>query len=119
MLGFPANSLNYIKNKLLREQKEVEKNLKEVEEDDPATTPFLAESSEPGTDSYIADTHTRIVVLKAQLKKLSQNIKNALLKMRKGKYGKCERCGKQIEMLRLLAMPTAALCLNCSKKVSR
>ncbi|MBI2040224.1 TraR/DksA C4-type zinc finger protein [Candidatus Microgenomates bacterium] len=119
MLGFPTNSLKSIKNKLLRQQKEVEENIKEVEEDDPATTPSLAEPSEPGTDSYIAETHTRTVAIKEQLKKISGNIKTALGKIRKGTYGRCEKCGRQIELGRLLAMPTAQYCLADSKKISK
>lgn len=119
MLSFPSKTINYIKNLLQRQQREVEKNLKEVEDDDPASPDGLAESSEPGTDSYIADTHTKIVVLGNQLKKTNSSIKAALLKIKNGKYGKCEKCGKQIEIGRLLAMPTAQYCLSCSKKASR
>lgn len=117
MLEFPKKTIQSIKNLLLRQQKEVEKNLKEVEKDDPAKSDSLAESSEPGTDSYIADTHTKTVVLGNQLKKTNSSIKIALLKIKNGTYGKCERCGKRIEIARLLAMPTADLCLFCSKKV--
>lgn len=119
MLGFPTKTINNIKRLLLRQQKEVEENLREIEEDDPAKPPELAESSEPGTDSYIADIHTKTLVLTSQLKKTSINIKNALLKIRKGTYGKCENCGKQIELGRLLAMPTAQYCVSCSKKISK
>lgn len=116
MLGFPTKTLNHIKNLLIRQQKQVEKNLKVVEEDDPAKGDTLAESSEPGTDSYIADTHTKILALGEQLKKTNNNIRTALLKIRNGTYGKCDKCGKKIEIRRLLAMPTAQYCLSCSKK---
>lgn len=116
MLEFPKKTLNSIKNLLLNQQKEVKKNLKEVEEDDPAKSDALAESSEPGTDSYIADTHTKIVALEQQLKKTDNSIKKALLKIKNGNFGKCENCGKQIEIARLLVMPTAQYCLSCSKK---
>jgi len=115
MLGFPTKKLSDIKQYLLRQQKEIEKNIKGVEKDDPAKSESLAESSEPGTDSYIADAHTKIVVLGNQLKKANSSIKQALLKIRKGTYGKCEECGKQIEIGRLLAMPTAQYCVSCSK----
>lgn len=104
---------------LLRQQKEVEKNIKEVKMDDPVNGESLAESSEPGTDSYIADVHTKTIVLENQLKKTNTSIKTALLKISKGTYGKCEKCGNQIEIGRLLAMPTASLCVACSKKVSK
>lgn len=119
MLKFPIKTINQIKELLLRQQKEVEKNLKEVEEDDPAKGDGLAESSEPGTDSYIADTHTKIVALEDQLKKTGNSIRKALLKIKNGTYGKCEKCSKQIELGRLMAMPTAQYCLSCSKKASK
>ena len=117
MLNFPTKTLELIKKYLLRQQREVDKNLKEVEEDDPVKAPSLAESSEPGTDSYIADTHSKAVVLELKLKNAKTSIKEALLKIKKGTYGKCEKCKKQIEIGRLLAMPTAQYCLTCSKKI--
>lgn len=119
MLNFPTKTINYIKDLLQRQQKDVEKNIKEVEEDDPVKSDSLAESSEPGTDSYIADTHTKIVALEEQLKKTDNGIKKALLKIKNGTYGKCEKCDKQIEVGRLLAMPIAQYCLSCSKKTSK
>ncbi|MBI3103411.1 TraR/DksA C4-type zinc finger protein [Candidatus Daviesbacteria bacterium] len=119
MLNFPAKTLSSIKRLLLRQQKEVEDNLKEVEQDDPVKGEVLIETSEPGTDSYIADTHSKAVVLGQQLKKTSSSIKNALSKIGKGMYGKCEKCGKQIEMGRLMIMPTAQYCVACLKKISK
>lgn len=116
MLNFPTKQINSLKKYLQREKKAVDKNLKEVEEDDPALSPSLAETSEPGTDSYIADSHTKNLVLGMQLKKTGNSIKNALLRIQKGTYGKCEKCGKQIEIGRLLAMPTASLCVADSKQ---
>lgn len=118
MLDFPTKTINKVKDLLLRQKKEVEKDLKEIEEDDPVKQVVLAESSEPGTDSYIADAHTRIIALGETLKKTNKNIQIALLKIRKGTYGKCEKCGKQIEVGRLMAMPTAQYCLADSKKIS-
>ena len=119
MLNFPKETLEFIKRYLLRKQKEVEKNLKEVSEDDPAKSPALAESSEPGTDSYIAETHTKTVVLEHQLNNARTSIKTALLKIKNGTYGKCEKCGQAIGIGRLLAMPTAQYCLSCSQEASK
>lgn len=119
MLNLPRNSLNLIKKYLLRQQRQVEENLKEVEKDDPATTPSLAETSEPGTDSWMAEAHTRTVALREQLKKLAGSIGAALGRIKNGTYGTCLRCKKRIETSRLLAMPTAEYCLSCSKKISK
>lgn len=117
MLDFPIKTLNTIKRILYRQQKDIEKNIDEFEQEDPVKSPALAESSEPGTESFIADSHAKIIILQQQLKQTSQNIGKALLKIKKGAYGKCERCDKQIEIGRLLAMPTTKYCLSCSKKV--
>ncbi len=119
MLNFPSKTTKYIKDLLLRQQKKLEKNLKEVEEVDPVKGETLAETSEPGMDSYIAESHTRTVALEEQLKKTNTSIKTALSKIGKGTYGKCEKCGKAIEMGRLLAMPTAQYCLSDSKISSK
>lgn len=111
--------LKSIKKILLREQREVKENLSELEKDDPVTTPSVAESTEPGTDSFIADAHGKTLILGWQLKKMSKSIKDALYRIAHGTYGKCENCGKKIEAGRLLAMPTARYCLACSKKMSK
>lgn len=119
MLSFPKKTLDLLKKYLLREKAEVDKSLKEIEEDDPANTPVLAESSEPGTDSYIADIHTKTLVLGQRLKDTKNSIITALSKIKKGTYGKCDNCGKPIEVGRLLAMPMAQYCLSCSQKISK
>ena len=119
MLNFPKNTLDFLHKYLQKQKKEVDQNIKEIEEDDPAKSPALAESSEPGTDSYIADTHTKSEVLKSQLTKMSSIIKIALAKIKIGTYGKCDSCGKAIETERLLAMPAAQYCLSCSQKTSK
>ncbi|MBI2334612.1 TraR/DksA C4-type zinc finger protein [Candidatus Daviesbacteria bacterium] len=116
MLKLTRKSLSTIKNILLRQQKQVERNLKEVEKDDPVTTPALAESTETGTDSSIADTHGKSLVFEKSLTNVKTSIIAALQKIKNRTYGKCEQCGQQIEIGRLLAMPTARYCLSCSKK---
>lgn len=119
MLDFPTKTLESIKKLLLRQEKEIEENIKEIEEDDPAKDNGVAESSEPGTDSYIAEIHTKNIVLEQHLKSAKTNIKDALTKIKNGTYGKCEKCGNRIELSRLLAMPTAKYCLSCTKKTAK
>lgn len=119
MLKFPTKVINKIKNLLTRQQRDIEKNLKEVRKDDPVDANSVVESSEPGTDSYMADAHTKTVIIEDALKKTNSNIKAALLKIKNKTYGKCEKCGKQIEIGRLLAMPMTQYCLSCSKKINK
>lgn len=116
MLNLPQKTLNHIKKYLQRQQKTVEKDLEAIEKDDPAVTPVLAETMEPGTASWVAEGHEKTQALVRELKKIGSNIKKSLLQIKQGTYGCCEKCGKQIEKERLQALPTATLCLSCSKK---
>lgn len=115
MSELTQKTLETIKKYLLRQQKEVEENLQAVTQDDPATENALAESSEPGTDSWIAEEHSSSVAIGNSLQTTASGVKKALLKLKNGGYGKCEKCTKQIEIGRLLAMPTAIFCVTCSK----
>ncbi len=119
MLNLPRKTITNIRRLLLKKQREVQKNLKEVEKDDPVKDGSLEETTEPGTASWLAEAHGRAVALGGELKNAAVSIKNALSKIRRGTYGKCEKCGKQIDTRRLLAMPTAALCLSCSSKTNK
>lgn len=44
-----------------------------------------------------------------------QQIKDALIKYDAGSYGKCENCGREIDIARLEAIPYTALCLICAE----
>ena len=44
-----------------------------------------------------------------------QNINLALIKIKQDKYGKCEKCKKNIDEKRLKAYPAARLCMKCKK----
>lgn len=106
---------NKIKDLLTKQQKQVEEEIQQLDQDDPVNS-TVEESSEPGTDSWVADTHTRTVAVKQGLQNMLLKIKHSLKSVADGSYGKCESCGKKIESVRLEAMPTATLCISCSKK---
>lgn len=119
MLNLPQKTLTKLKTVLLRQQKEVESQIKSLETEDPVLAQGFEESPESGTESWSADVHARFVSVKNDLMGLSRRITNSLNSLKKGTYGRCEGCKKQIELARLEAMPTATLCLNCSKKNNR
>lgn len=119
MLNLPQKTFDKIKSILQRQEKEIEEEIKAIDKDDPVKADGLAESSEPGNDSWLADVHGRAVAVKDNLQLVLMRTKNALENLRSGKYGKCENCGKPIEPARLEAMPTATLCLSCSKKLKK
>ncbi len=45
-----------------------------------------------------------------------KDIEDALAKIKKGVYGQCEKCKKEIEIKRLEVVPEARLCLKCGKE---
>lgn len=119
MLNLNRQSIDKIKKALLRQEKKIKQELKEIDKDDPVFDGGLAESIEPGTSSWMADVHSRAVALKDNLSQLLKKIQRSQEKIKKGTYGICEVCGKAIEKERLLAMPTATLCIKDSKKTNR
>lgn len=44
-----------------------------------------------------------------------QDVNLALKKIKKGKYGKCENCKKDIDIERLRVFPEARFCIKCEK----
>jgi len=40
-------------------------------------------------------------------------VRNALAKIKRGTYGKCDSCGKAINLKRLRALPYATFCVDC------
>ncbi len=44
-----------------------------------------------------------------------QLVEAALHRMEHGTYGKCDRCGDDIDFARLKAVPEATLCLHCQR----
>ena len=115
MLNLNRPNIDKIRRKLLRQEKEVEEELKQIQKDDPVLESGLLESVEPGSASWMADVHSKTIALKGSLSKTLSNVKLSLNKLNKGTYGICEKCGQQIEEERLLVFPTATLCIKDSK----
>lgn len=45
-----------------------------------------------------------------------QQVESALQRMENGVYGRCERCGEEIDFARLKAVPHATLCMPCQRQ---
>ncbi|MEJ5198250.1 MAG: TraR/DksA C4-type zinc finger protein [Anaerolineae bacterium] len=59
------------------------------------------------------------VALLAQLERKKEGVEAALRLIEKGKYGICERCGKEIPTERLEVRPDATLCVQCQVEVEK
>jgi DnaK suppressor protein len=72
------------------------------------------------TDMACAD-YTQAQVLRMKNRELfyAKKVERALKKFQDGEYGVCEDCGTQIKFQRLLARPTAELCIDCKEEAER
>jgi DnaK suppressor protein len=67
-------------------------------------------------DSAQATTErAQLISLIEQLRGQHQDVTKALRRLDDGTYGKCERCGREIPIERLEAIPTASLCVSCKQ----
>ncbi|MFQ5714806.1 MAG: TraR/DksA family transcriptional regulator [Candidatus Scalinduaceae bacterium] len=64
--------------------------------------------------SNIIEEQVVMSLAQVEAKEIEQ-IDNALEKLKSGKYGICERCGKKITKQRLRAIPFVYLCIKCKE----
>jgi len=60
--------------------------------------------------------YDNLLSVEQNLEQRLRNINQALEKIKKGTYGKCENCKEPICEKRLEAIPEAELCLKCKQK---
>lgn len=73
-------------------------------------------TTHPGDQGTDAAQREMASTLTSQENKLLREINIALLKIREGKYGICEKCGKPISRARLEALPYTRLCVKCKRE---
>jgi len=113
--------LKEIKEKLEKEKSAVEKELGKFAKEDPRLKGdwdslfprFDGGNLEEAADE-VEEYSTRLPI-EFSLELKLRDINLALEKIEKGKYGKCEKCGKQIPKDRLKIFPEARTCNKCKK----
>ncbi len=117
MFKFPLNILKPIEDHLKKEKVETEQRMAKLAKEDPfEDTDRLMDNAAIDTEVKEQEGHERISAIKLELSRNLVRIRKALTKIKIGKYGLCENCGKMIDTDRLAVMPTAEFCLECEKK---
>ena len=116
-LQFPKNLLkpvgDFLKNKLAM----LRINRKKISKEDPFNDKTRdLDNAATDTEAEEQYGHARVIAIKAELNNKARQIKKALGKVKKGKYGICEDCGKMIDTDRLAVFPEATKCIKCEKK---
>jgi DnaK suppressor protein len=115
--------LKKLKEKLEEEKKRLEEQLSSFARQDPEFKEdwetkypdFGAEGKLEEESSEEEQYLSRLPVEHILELKLS-DVNRALEKIKKGNYGICERCKKEIPLERLEVIPEARYCINCQKK---
>ncbi len=93
--------------------------LKRLRRDDPFQNTDRSLIVEPATDAAALFGHEQTVVMEQRLKTDLLEIELALKKIKKGTYGRCEKCKKPIEAARLEAKPSAVYCLKDERELEK
>lgn len=112
-----------LKSKLNEEKERIEKELSEFATKDPkvkgdwdAKFPSYGDHrSEQDENADEVEEFEADVAIEHTLELRLKDVNDALEKMEKGNYGKCEECGGDINPERLKANPEARTCMNCAK----
>ena len=116
--------LTYYKNKLNQEKKRITDLINQL--DDNGVTRFNAEvASELSCyDNHPSDIASETFevekgrALEANERALLDKIDDAVRAIDEGSYGKCQKCGKEIDKERLDFLPYALNCIECEEVVS-
>jgi DnaK suppressor protein len=122
--------LKKLKEKLEKEKTEIEKQLtsfadkdKKLKDDWDTRFPnFTNNETGSGALEQAAgevEEYNNLLPVEHSLELGLKNINSALKKIKKGKYGICEKCQKEIEEKRIKVYPAAQYCLNCKKLLKK
>ena len=112
-----------LKNNLLEEKSSLEKELENFASKDStlkdnwnAKYPKKEENIDIEEEAGETQEYDNLISIEQSLELKLKDVNLALEKIKKESYGKCEKCGKEIEEERLLAYPEARLCISCNKQ---
>ena len=115
-IRFPDNLIKPIKDFLEGEVVKMKKTKKKLEESDPFEDESRGSSNsiEEDLDEQLGhfDTQVKVKFISKQIVQL----RKALTRIKIGKYGICEKCGKMINTDRLAVKPESTICISCEKE---
>jgi DnaK suppressor protein len=112
---FPARLLEPIGHFLESELLKLKRNKKRMEKVDPFTDETRVNENSVEEDLEEQVGHFENEVKVKFLSKRIVQLRKALTRMKLGKYGICELCGKMIDTDRLSINPEATTCVKCEK----
>jgi RNA polymerase-binding transcription factor DksA len=116
-ISYPEEVLRPVKDYLLRRLFGLEKRKHELVKEDPfADKARLEDNAAVDADAAERVGHMQISAVKQALERSTIQVRKALSRIKIGKYGVCERCGKMIDTDRLMIVPETTVCIDCERK---
>ena len=116
-ISIPGHLLEPVGKFLQSQLKYLEKRKQVIEEEDPfKDTDRVIDNASPDTDAAEQFGHAKTSAIKEQMDRKIIQTRRAFARVKIGKYGICEDCGKMIDTDRLMIYPEATLCASCQKK---
>lgn len=103
-----------IKSSILEKIEELEEELKMLKESNKPISPDSAYGRLSRMDAI--NNQSIIDVAFRDKKTTMERLKFALSRIDFEEYGKCQKCGNEIAVKRLMSLPYAPLCINCAQK---
>ena len=110
-MALDQKTLSELKQKLIKTESELEAEIKKLGDVPDMGSDVEGEIAEEEADE--AEEYSGNLGVKDSLKERLQNVKSALREMADGSYGKCKKCGMDIELEVLNVDPESRLCKMC------
>jgi DnaK suppressor protein len=116
-MALDKQTLLELKEKLIQEKTQLREELGRIAKPIKNTNDFNTKFDEIGTgedeNASEIEEYADNLALETNLESQLKDIDIALEKIERGEYGKCEKCGAEISLERLMAYPAAKKCTNC------
>jgi len=113
---YPKEVLKPVEEHLTAELHKLSKRKADIEVEDPfSDRSRVDDNAAVDTDAAEQVGHMQVNAVKLALDRSMIQIRKAMSRIKIGKYGLCERCGKFIDTDRLMIMPESTLCVACEK----
>ena len=116
---FPKNLLEpigqflHLQESKLRQRKDI------LDTQDPFNDDDRQSDNANSDDASEQFGHNNVEGMKMEIDRRLVQIRKALTRIKIGRYGICEKCGKMIDTDRLTVFPEATVCITCEKKRER
>lgn len=117
LLKYPTEVLQPVNQYLADKLTSLEQKKSQLRDTDPfEDTSRLEDNAAIDADAAEQVGHMQASAVRSTYERAIIQVRKALARVKIGKYGICERCGKMIDTDRLMVMPETTLCVSCEKK---